>query len=154
MRLVDAAHEDTGLGIMEDEEVARLSLASVVDKPHNNDLWALAIKKLQSEDRNSLNFSYDKLSTLLQLEQEADEARKKCDERRLSYKRNNGEKVILRDVLGKVVKWICMFKEVGDTVIQYGPAHAALPWAAVRFLLQVCTFLVSSILPSHSFTFS
>jgi len=153
MRLVDAAHEDTGLGIMEDE-VARLSLASVVDKPHNNDLWALAIKKLQPEDRNSLNFSYDKLSTLLQLEQEADEARKKCDERRLSYKRKNGEKVILRDVLGKVVKWICMFKEVGDTVIQYDPAHAALPWAAVRFLLQVCTFLVSSILPSHSLTFS
>lgn len=26
---------------------------------------------------------------------------------------------------------------IGDTIVQYDPGHAALPWAAVRFVLQV-----------------
>ena len=30
-----------------------------------------------------------------------------------------------------------MSKQIGDTVVQYGPGHAALPWAGVRFILQV-----------------
>ena len=34
--------------------------------------------------------------------------------------------------------WIGRFKEIGDIAIQYVPVHAALPWAGVRFLLQVC----------------
>ena len=29
------------------------------------------------------------------------------------------------------------FVEVGDSVVQYDTAHAALTWAAVRFILQV-----------------
>ena len=33
--------------------------------------------------------------------------------------------------------WIRKFVEVGDIAIQYDPGHAALPWAAIRFLLQV-----------------
>ena len=33
--------------------------------------------------------------------------------------------------------WVEKFKEVGDTIIQYDPGHAALPWAGVRFVLQV-----------------
>jgi len=136
----DTARGDTALEIM-DDEVAKLSLARDIEEDQNNDLWALAVEKVPPEDRDSLIFDYDKLSTLLQLKQDADEARKKCDERRLSYKRKNGQKVILRDVIGKLVKWISMFKEVGDTVMQYDPAHAALPWAAIRILLQVCTFL-------------
>lgn len=113
----DTAHGDSGLEIMEDG-VATLSLSPDVDEGHNNDLWAFAIERLQPEDRSSLNFAYDKLSTFLQFKQETDEARKKCDESRLSYKRKDGEKVILRDVLGKLVKWISMFKEVGDAVVQ------------------------------------
>lgn len=31
------------------------------------------------------------------------------------------------------------FKGVGDVAVQYDPGHAALPWAAIRFLLQVST---------------
>lgn len=29
------------------------------------------------------------------------------------------------------------FKDVGDVAASYDPVHAALPWAAVRFLLEV-----------------
>ena len=46
--------------------------------------------------------------------------------------------MVLRDVADKVLVWIDKFKQIGDIVIQYDPVHAALPWAGVRFLLDVC----------------
>lgn len=58
-------------------------------------------------------------------------------DRSWSFKRKNGEKVIVRDVLAKVAKWVSHFKEVADIAVQYDPVHAALPWAGVRFLLNV-----------------
>jgi hypothetical protein len=42
------------------------------------------------------------------------------------------------DLFGKIVKCIDLFKQVGDAALQYDPVHTALPWAGVRFLLQVC----------------
>ena len=33
--------------------------------------------------------------------------------------------------------WIDRIKEAGDIVVQYDPVHSALPWAGVRFLLQI-----------------
>jgi len=45
--------------------------------------------------------------------------------------------VIFVDLFGKIIKWIDLFKQVGDVAVQYDPVHAALPWAGVRFLLQV-----------------
>jgi len=55
---------------------------------------------------------------------------------RWKLKKGNKE-VIIRDQLEKVVLWVEIFKEVGDNAIQCDPAHAALPWAGVRFFLQV-----------------
>lgn len=63
-------------------------------------------------------------------------ARDSLDTRSWSFTRN-GKKVIVRDVLAKVAKWVNHFKEVGDIAVQYDPVHAALPWAGVRFLLNV-----------------
>lgn len=57
--------------------------------------------------------------------------------KRWRYTRKNGETVIFVDLFAKIAKWIDLFKQVGDTVVQYDPVHAALPWAGVRFLLQV-----------------
>lgn len=50
--------------------------------------------------------------------------------------------MIVRDVLGKMVKWIDHFKKISDIAIQYDPVHAALPWAGVRFLLQVSQYVL------------
>ncbi|KAL9634405.1 MAG: hypothetical protein Q9164_004107 [Protoblastenia rupestris] len=41
-------------------------------------------------------------------------------------------------MFGKIAKWIQKFISVGDVAMQYDPTHAALPWAAVRFVLQAC----------------
>ena len=61
-----------------------------------------------------------------------------CIAGRLKFRKSNGERVILYDVFEKIVKWIDTFKQIGDIAIQYDPGHASLPWAGVRFLLQVC----------------
>ena len=45
--------------------------------------------------------------------------------------------MILRDVFDKIVRWIDMFKQVGDIAVQYDPAHASLSWAGIRLVLQV-----------------
>ena len=49
-----------------------------------------------------------------------------------------GEEVVLRDVGMKILRWLEKFEQIGDTIVQYDPGHAALPWAGFRFLLQVC----------------
>lgn len=48
----------------------------------------------------------------------------------------------LRDCATKIITWLKVFKEVGDTVVQYDPVHSALPWAAFRFILQVSCYLL------------
>ena len=42
-------------------------------------------------------------------------------------------------LLNNVTKWVERFKSIGDIIVQYDPIHSALPWAAVRMLLQVCS---------------
>jgi hypothetical protein len=48
-----------------------------------------------------------------------------------------GKEIMLRDVLAKIVRWIDHFKAVGDIAMQFNSGAASLPWAAVRFLLQI-----------------
>lgn len=48
-----------------------------------------------------------------------------------------GETFLVRDVLENIARWVKKFVEVGDVAAQYDPGHAALPWAALRFILQV-----------------
>ena len=49
----------------------------------------------------------------------------------------SGKTFIVRDAFEKIAAWITRFVEVGDAIAQYDPGHAALPWAAVRFILKV-----------------
>ena len=76
----------------------------------NNDMWAQAVEHLSAEGRANIKFSYDKLATVSSLHTDAKAAQKKCEDNRSHFKRRSGEKVILRDLFGKVVKWIDLFK--------------------------------------------
>ncbi|KAG9604439.1 hypothetical protein KCU86_g1917, partial [Aureobasidium melanogenum] len=67
----------------------------------------------------------------------AQEKHELCLNKRWKIKKSNGDTIFVRDVAQKVIKWIHKFKEVGDIAVQYDPAHASLPWAGVRFLLQL-----------------
>lgn len=101
-------------------------------------LWDQAVAALKDKDKQNIDFRRaDKHAILIDILQEIKKKKQACIERRLKYKRKNGEFVVLYDVYEKIVKWVTKFKEVGDIAMQYDPGHAALPWAAVRFFLQV-----------------
>lgn len=105
---------------------------------YSNDLWARAVTKLSDDDRRNINFSRpDKPNVLADLHKLAEGSKKICISRGWRFTRKSGETVIFRDIFDKVIKWIDLFKQVGDIAIQYDPVHAALPWAGVRFVLQV-----------------
>ena len=54
------------------------------------------------------------------------------------YTNKSGEKILVRDVLSKMCDWLDRFKSAGDTIVDFDPAHAAIPWIIVKTLLQVC----------------
>ena len=60
----------------------------------------------------------------------------KCIRKRWKYTRSNDQEVVLWDVWERITSWINKFKNIGDVAIQYDPGHVALPWAAIRFILQ------------------
>ena len=105
----------------------------------NNDLWAAALNTLDEEDRKLVAFDgQHKLDVLSDLGHLVDNAKENSIKKRWRFHRpGGGQTVILRDLFSKIVVWIDRFKAVGDIVVQYDPVHAALPWAGVRFLLQV-----------------
>jgi hypothetical protein len=118
-----------------------------------NDLWACAAAGLPDNDKQNIDFSRpDKLNILAELHATAEKSRQRSIESRWKYNRKNGEVVIIRDVFEKIVRWIDMFKQIGDAAVQYDPAHASLPWAGIRFLLQVSSIIWSSEDATNLFT--
>ena len=70
--------------------------------------------------------------------QSLEEKKKECDSKKWTlFRRSDGTEVKLRDVLEKITLWVRRFECIGDTVTQFDPAHAALPWAGVKFLIEV-----------------
>ncbi|KAJ4186933.1 hypothetical protein NW759_016926 [Fusarium solani] len=107
-------------------------------KVSGDDLWAAAIRTLGDESTSRIDFAQEsKQKTLDELLAVTEQARKRLADKSWSFKRKNGEVVFVRDVLAKAAKWVNHFKAVGDIAVQYDPVHAALPWAGVRFLLNV-----------------
>jgi hypothetical protein len=93
---------------------------------------------LSDEDKLKFDFSRTNRLVILKDVLAAVEAKKqRCMEKRWKYTKHNRDVVILRDVFEKMAGWVNKFKEVGDLAVQYDTAHAALPWAGVRLLLQV-----------------
>jgi hypothetical protein len=101
-------------------------------------LWEEAWKKLLVEDKEALqDLKSNKLECLEQLLKRTEESREYCRKQSLKFT-FRGKVVIARDLTDKLLTWVEKFKEIGDTMVQYDPVHAALPWAGFRFLLQVC----------------
>lgn len=64
------------------------------------------------------------------------------------YKGNEieaGKNMGLRDVVNRIIPWVNKFKEIGDIVVNFDPVHAALPWAAFRFVLMVSVAALNSM---------
>jgi ankyrin repeat domain-containing protein 50 len=107
-------------------------------------LWADALKTLSDQDQAAFQAHSDSdLGRLLHLRAIAEQKRDDCEKRGWKFKLN-GREIILRDLAQKIIVWIDKFKEVGDIAANFDPVHVALPWAGIRFLLQV---RVESALP-------
>lgn len=100
-------------------------------------LWDKAFNRLDGSFRSSLGRARThKRDILAAVLRAAEDKRDKSLQGRWKVKLPNREVIIVRDVLEKITRWIVRFREVGDIAVQYDPAQASLPWAAVRFLLQ------------------
>lgn len=66
----------------------------------------------------------------------AKDKRKVCEDKRWNFQFKE-HTVRLQDTADKVVVWLDKFKAVGDIAVNVDPMHAGLPWAGIRFLLQV-----------------
>ncbi|KAF3936301.1 hypothetical protein ABW19_dt0208055 [Dactylella cylindrospora] len=102
-------------------------------------LWDKAISKLKKEERDQLQPLLDSDDYLGVVEETL-----KIAENAKSFSQRNawkvqwkGDTIIVRDVAEKFIAWVQNFRAVGDVIVQYDPGHAALPWAGLRFLLQI-----------------
>ena len=103
-----------------------------------DNLWENAVNRLSADDKEQFDFSQDdKLNALETLQQAIAEQTQNRSKAQLVVFHRKGRKITLRQLFDKVVQCIDKFKQVGDIVVQYDPGHAALPWAAVRLVLQV-----------------
>ena len=100
-------------------------------------LWEKALASLADKDKLLVDpqKNLDKRTFLLDLTSVIEDKRQKCVDRGWKLHRRGGT-VSVRELFGKMVAWINKFKGVGDIAMQYDPLHAALPWAAVRLVLE------------------
>ncbi|KAJ4248793.1 hypothetical protein NW762_012631 [Fusarium torreyae] len=107
--------------------------------PSDSSLWDQAFDNLSTEERDALRSHEGQLQPqATDVTFAVKQAKTKCVSKQwVLYTNDHGKKVKLREKLDEVVGWVEKFMQVGDVVVSYDPAHAALPWAAVRTLLQV-----------------
>lgn len=104
----------------------------------SKDLWQDALNSLSEADRSAIDCGrQDRRAVLEDVLTTVLEARAESDRRKWSFKCKGTEKIIVRDVLEKIVKWVESVIVAVDVAVQFDPFHAALPWAAVRFLLKL-----------------
>ncbi|KAI0903434.1 hypothetical protein F4823DRAFT_568697 [Ustulina deusta] len=116
--------------------------APSISGPHiQPDLWDAATATLSDDDKRWLERAtgdatipahnvVDKMIVL------ATEKQRRCEESGWKTVRLGEYEISLADMASRTIIWLNKFKEIGDIVVQYDPTHAALPWAAVRFILQ------------------
>ena len=115
---------------------------SVTGSQHQNgpvrDLWGLALERFSEEEKVAMSqiLSGSKLDILRHLRTAAEKRRNDCEDQRWKYQLN-GRQIILRDVAEKIIVWIDKCKQIGDIAVNFGPVYASLPWAVMRFLLEV-----------------
>lgn len=99
---------------------------------------------LEVELKNSLDLTkVSRANVLSKALKEAQQKRQLCAQKCWTFKKRNGEVIILRDVVEKIVVWVEKFIAVGDAAMQVDTAHAAPAWAAFRLVLQVETHTLS-----------
>ncbi|KAJ4860026.1 ankyrin repeats (3 copies) domain-containing protein [Trichoderma breve] len=101
--------------------------------------WAEALQRLSKEDQTQFELAQngidDPKSVLSNVLTATNKRKEDCMKKRwkLVIKRQT---IIIRDILEKLSNWVQKLLAVGDVIIQYDPIHAALPWAAIKLIMQ------------------
>ena len=106
-------------------------------------LWHIALSRLPAEKQitlksglvSSKSFDVQALTSVVA------QAQQQVHSSRWRIRTSHGE-VAVRDIFDKIVLWVNRFIAIGDSAMQYDPAHAALPWAAFRLVLQVLSLTI------------
>ncbi|RTE84523.1 hypothetical protein BHE90_000872 [Fusarium euwallaceae] len=111
------------------------------EKQSKSSLWDEAIEKLSKDDKawingNSQQFLDSSGPGIRGIIALVDEKRQECEAKRWTTVKVFKTTISLSDLASNAITWLNKFKEVGDTIVQYDPGHAGLPWAATRFILQ------------------
>ncbi|THY64439.1 hypothetical protein D6C97_02689 [Aureobasidium pullulans] len=102
-------------------------------------LWTAAVAKLPEKDQKALEQPQSGTATTSLIDDALAGVRSsedKVNRNLIRVKTKRGE-VPLRHYVDKLSKVLMQFREIGDTLVQYDPGHAALPWAGVRLLLNI-----------------
>ena len=127
---------------------SQLAAASMNATKTVPDLWCMALNDLTAAERTAiepLTPASDRATTkeILDNIQEAVSKQKSLYESKKWTIELGGKTIILHDKVDLIVAWVQKFSQAVDIVVNYDPAHLALPWAGIRFLLQVmCSRLV------------
>ncbi|KAI8661998.1 NACHT domain-containing protein [Fusarium keratoplasticum] len=110
-------------------------------KQVNSNLWDEAMGRLSEDDKawingNSQQFLDSSGPGVRGIIALVDQKRQECEANRWTTVQVFRTTINLSDLASNAITWLNKFKEVGDTIVQYDPGHAALPWAATRFILQ------------------
>lgn len=114
-----------------------LYIGKAHDTRKSKSSWETALTKLSPEEQQAFGFGgTEKLDILEAVLTATREKRDICRQKQWKYTWK-GETIILRDIADKILVWVDKFKSIGDVAVSFDPNHAALPWSAFRFILQV-----------------
>lgn len=117
------------------------------------DLWAEALETLPDDERKLVTISSppptasrsangsgtDSGKPALAVLQELEAQQTKCRDKRWSFL-FRGKKVVVRDLLEKIMGWIQKFQDMADWIVSLDVSgHASMPWACVKFFVEVRT---------------
>jgi len=121
--------------------VGSLSRASTLVAYTPQAIWDEALAKISQKDREVLQDNINSPSDSDSILRAVTSTMREIDRKRWvnSSYTWNGRTYKIFGLLDNVTTWVDRFKSIGDIIVQYDPIHSALPWAAVRMLLQVCS---------------
>jgi hypothetical protein len=106
-------------------------------KPARN-LWLEATASLSDKERAAIvvtNLSQENISKSALETVKREQERSEMNPLTFSF---GGKKVLVRDVLSRILKWTKKFQEAAEFIVGLDVSgHAAIPWSAIKFFLDV-----------------
>ncbi|KAF7552222.1 hypothetical protein G7Z17_g4483 [Cylindrodendrum hubeiense] len=139
----DPENNGNGSGSDSSQQLVEELEAITTTAPARSNLWDDAVERLTEDEKRWLKqvegepLTAPKTSAVDEMIRLVTEKQHQCEEKAWKTIKIGNHEFSFRDVAKRSIVWLNKFKEIGDTIVQYDPVHAALPWAAARFILQI-----------------